>query len=109
MSKNNNMAKKIIVGAGLVAGAALAAYLLTSPKDREKAAQKVKSWMNDMKKDIAERVKNVQGLTEEKYSQIVDDVKAKYEALKDVSSAELASFADELKSHWKNISDAAKK
>ncbi|MBU3924393.1 hypothetical protein KKB43_03530 [Patescibacteria group bacterium] len=107
--KNNSTAKKVLVGAGLAAGAALAAYLLTSPKDRKKAAIKIKSWMNEMQKETAEKVKKAQGLTQEKYNQIVDEVKPKYEVLKDVSATELSSFADELKSHWKNISSAAKK
>lgn len=111
MNKNesNDTTKKVIIGAGIVAGAALAAYLLTTPKDREEAAKKVKSWMKEMRKDVAEKVKNVQDLTEDKYNQIVDEVKIKYEALKDVSADELLSFTDEMKSHRKNISGVAKK
>lgn len=97
------------MGAGLAAGAALAAYLLTSPKDRKKAATKIKGWMKEMQKETAEKVKAVQGLTQEKYNQIVDEVKPKYEALKDVSANELSDFTDELKSHWNNISGAIKK
>lgn len=108
-TQNSDTAKKVLVGAGLVAGAALAAYLLTSSKDRKKAAKKIKSWMIEMQKETAEKVQKVQDLTEEKYNQIVDEVKPKYEALKDVSSAELSTFADEMKSHWKNISRVAKK
>lgn len=106
---DNSTAKKVLVGAGLVAGAALAAYLLTSPKDRKKAAIKIKSWMAEMQKETAEKIKEVQGLTQEKYNQIIDEVKPKYEALKDISGAELASFTKEMKSHWKNISSKAKK
>jgi uncharacterized protein YoxC len=108
-NKNRDMAKKVIVGAGIVAGAALAAYLLTTQKERAEAAKKIKSWMTDMQNEIAERVKKVQDLTEEKYNQIVDDVISKYESLKEVSAAELSSFSDEMKTHWKNVSDAAKK
>lgn len=107
--QDNGTAKKVLVGAGLVAGAALAAYLLTSPKDRKKAAKKIKSWMNEMQKETAEKVKKVQDLTQEKYNQIIDEIKPKYEALKDVSEAELSSFADEMKSHWKNISGTVEK
>lgn len=106
---DSNAAKKVLVGAGLVAGAALAAYLLTSPKDRKKAAKQIKTWMTDMQKDVADKVKKVQDLTQEKYNQIVDDVTPKYKVLKDVSSDELADFADEMKSHWKKISSAVKK
>lgn len=106
---DSTTAKKVLVGAGLVAGAALAAYLLTSSKDRKKAAKQIKNWMAEMQKEIAEKVKKVQDLTQEKYDQIVDEVKPKYKALKDVSESELSTFADEMKSHWKNISVAAKK
>lgn len=106
---DSKTAKKVLVGAGLVAGAALAAYLLTSPKDRKKAAKQVKGWMTDMQKDIAGRVKKVQDLTQDKYDQIVDEVKPKYEALKDISADELSTFTDEMKSHWKNISKAVNK
>ncbi|MDP3057110.1 MAG: hypothetical protein Q8N37_01130 [bacterium] len=108
-TQNSDNTKKILVGAGLVAGAALAAYLLTSPKDRKKAAKKIKSWMAEMQKETAEKVQKVQDLTEEKYNQIIDEVKPKYEAAKDISAAELSTFAEEMKSHWKNISRAAKK
>lgn len=108
-TQNSNTAKKVLVGAGLVAGAALAAYLLTSPKDRKKAAKKIKSWMTEMQKETAEKVQKVQDLTEEKYNQIIDEIKPKYETAKDISAAELSSFADEMKLHWKNISSAAKK
>ncbi len=107
--QSNSAVKKVLVGAGLAAGAALAAYLLTSPKDRKKAVIKIKSWMAEMQKETAEKVKKVQDLTEEKYNQIIDEVKPKYAVLKDVSASELSSFADEMKSHWKNISSAAKK
>ncbi len=107
--QNSNIAKKVLTGAGLVAGAALAAYLLTSPKDRKKAVKKVKGWMNEMQKETASKVKQVQGLTQEKYNQIVDEISPKYKALKDVSEAELSSFEKELKSHWENISNVVKK
>ncbi len=107
--KKGNIAKKVLIGAGLAAGAALAAYLLTTPKSRQKAATKVKGWMRDMQKDIAGKVKAVESLTQQKYNSIVDEVKPKYEALKDVSSTELESFSKEMKSHWDNISGAIKK
>jgi len=80
--QNSDTVKKVLAGAGLVAGAALAAYLLTSPKDRKKAAVKIKGWMSEMEKETAEKVKKVQDLTQEKYDQIIDEVKPKYMALK---------------------------
>ncbi len=108
-NENSNAVKKVIIGAGIVAGAALAAYLLTTQKERADAAKKIKSWMTEMKKEIAEKVKNIQDLTEEKYNQIIDEVKVKYETMKDVSASELSSFVAETKAHWKNITSATKK
>lgn len=107
--KNDNLAKKVLIGAGLAVGAALAAYLLSSSATRKKAAIKVKGWMRDMQKDVAGRVKAAESLTREKYDAIIDEVKPKYELLKDISSAEMESFVKEMKSHWDNISDAVKK
>ncbi len=107
--KKGNLAKKVLIGAGLAAGAALAAYLLSSPKTKKKVATKVKGWMRDMQKDVAGRVKAVEALTKDKYNAIVDEAKPKYMALKDVSATELESFAKEMKSHWDNISGAVKK
>lgn len=111
MNKNesNDLAKKVLVGAGIVAGAALAAYLLTSAEDRKKAVKEVKRWMIEMQKEVAQKVKKVRHLTKEKYDQIVDEVKPKYETLKDVSADELSSFTDEMKAHWKNLSKSADK
>lgn len=106
---SNSTVNKVLIGAGLVAGTALAAYLLTSPKDRKKAAVKIKGWMKEMQKETAEKVKKVQDLTQEKYNKIVDEVRPKYEALKDVSMDELLNFANEMKAHWKSFSVAAKK
>lgn len=108
-NENNGIAKKILTGAGIVAGTALAAYILKTLSDRKKAPAEVKDWMTEMQKEIAERVKDVQNLTAKKYDQIVDEVKSKYEALKDVSEDELMSFSDEMKSHWKNVTNAVKK
>ncbi len=107
--KKSNLAKKVLIGAGLAAGAALAAYLLSSPKTKKKVAAKVKGWMNDMQKDVAAKVKAVETLTKEKYHAIVDDVKPKYVALKDVSASEVESFVGEMKSHWDNISKTVEK
>lgn len=107
--KKANLAKKVLIGAGIAAGTALAAYLLTSPKTRQKAAAKVKSWMRDMQKDIAGKVKAAETLTKEKYHAIIDDVKPKYVALKDASADEIESFSQEMKAHWDNLSTAMEK
>lgn len=100
----SSIAKKVLIGAGLAAGAAVAAYLLSSSKTRKKAELKIKGWMRDMRSEIADRAKAVQELTQQRYEAIIDDVKPKYKALKDVSGGELEIFAQELKAHWNKIS-----
>lgn len=103
--KNKLSAGKII-GAGLGLAAAAAAVLLaTSPKLRKKVSR----WAEDMKEDVAGRLKDAQDLTQEKYNEIIDEVKPKYEKLKDVSTSELNDFVSELKSHWKKIAKEVEK
>jgi len=110
-TKNNggSMAKNVLMGAGMIAGAALAAYLMAPLKERKKAETKIKSWMRDMRKEVAGRAKEIKDLSRDKYENIVDEVAPKYEALRDVSATEIETFAGELKAHWNNISKAAAK
>jgi uncharacterized protein YoxC len=108
-NKEGSMVKKVLVGAGIVAGAALAAYLMTPLKERKKAEAKIKKWMRDMQKEVAGRAKAIKGLSRDKYEEIVDEVAPKYEALRDVSATEIESFTKELKAHWSNISKAVVK
>lgn len=103
------MTKKVLVGVGIIAGTALAAHLLKLLKGGKKASEKAEDCMAAMQKEIAEKVKEVRNLTEKKYDDIVDEVMSKYEAIKDVSASEFAAFSEEMKAHWKNISNAAKK
>lgn len=108
-NKGGSMAKNVLVGAGLVAGAALAAYLMAPPKERKKAEVKIKNWMRNMQREVASRAKAIKGLSQGKYEEIVDEVAPKYEALRDVSATEIETFARELKAHWNNISKAVAK
>lgn len=110
-TKNNGggMAKNILMGAGLIAGAVLAAYLMTPLKERKKSEAKVKNWMRGMQKEVAGRAKEIKNLSRNKYEKIVDDVAPKYEALRDVSATEIGTFTKELKAHWNNISKAVAK
>lgn len=95
-----------IIGVGLGLAAAAAAVLLaTSPKLRKKVSR----WAEDMREDVIGRLKDVQDLTEDKYNQVIDEVKPKYEKLKDVSTSELNDFVDELKSHWTKIAKEVEK
>lgn len=95
-----------IIGVGLGLAAAAAAVLLaTSPK----LQKKVKKWAEDMKGEVVEKIKDMQDLTQEKYNQIIDEVKPKYEKLKDVSAEEINTFVEELKSHWTKIAKEVEK
>ncbi len=102
----NKLSTGKIIGAGLgLAAAATAVLLAASPKLRKK----VSKWGVEMKEEVVGKLKDAQEMTQEKYNQVIDEVKPKYEALKDVSTDELNSFVEELKSHWKKIAKEVEK
>ena len=96
----------VAAGAGVVALSA-AAYLIFGPEGK-KHRKDLKSWMVKMKADVMEQMENVQEITGPVYENIVDQVKQKYQALGNVSVAELAAEADLLKKHWKMMQREAK-
>lgn len=89
-----------LIGAGLGLAAAVAVIsLAVFPK----VQKKLKKWMRDMQNEIIEEIKGTKDLTQERYNEIIDNVKSKYEALKSVTGGELNAFVEELKSHWEKI------
>ena len=78
--------------------------LLLSRKERCKAGQ----WADKMRDEVTREAQKTKDLTEEKFNQIVDGIRPQYEAMKNVGSEELNDLVDELKLHWKNISQEAK-
>ena len=79
--------------------------LLIDRRNRAKAG----NWIDEMRDELTGRIKEAKDITREKYEQIIDDMRPQYEAMKDVDAHEMNDLVNELKSHWKNISEEAKK
>ncbi|QQS22697.1 hypothetical protein IPM19_03640 [bacterium] len=96
--------KAVAVGAGLAAVAAAAAgvYFLTgkNAKNRKKLAK----WAGDMQNDVVRELNKAGKHTKASYHKVVDTVAKNYKGIKNVSTAELAEAAAELKGHWESIS-----
>jgi len=92
------------IGLGIAALAAVAAgaYFLYG-KGGDKRRAKVQSWMLKMRGDVLEKVEELKDVSKETYDQVIDEVKARYEGMKNVDMDELKDLTQELKGHWKNI------
>jgi len=100
--ENNKRIGFMAMVTSFVAGAAT--VLLLSRKKRCKAGQ----WADKMREEVMREAQKTKDLTEEKFNKIVDGIKPQYEAMKDVGAGELSDLIDELRSHWKTISQEAK-
>ena len=110
MEKKHNLGKDILLGAGLVAVAAAAAgtYFLYGSKNAPKNRKMVKAWSLKAKGEVLEKLEKLKEVNEEVYHNIVDQVSAKYETLKNIDKKDVMAFADELKKHWKGIEKEVK-
>ncbi len=93
------------VGAGLAAGAVLGMALglfLQSRKGKmlTKDAQKNAKLLQ---KQVMKKLENVEDITKEKYTEVVDQVVAFYEKGKDVAKKEVPEVRAYLLSRWKEI------
>jgi len=88
---------------GFIAG--IATVMLISRRARKDAME----WTQNMRDEVMRKAKEQKDLTQEKYNQIIEQVKPKYQSMKNVTSQELSALSDELKSHWTRISQEAKK
>ena len=104
--ENNNNSKSMAVKAlatGFVAG--VIAATMCSRKMRRNSCQ----WADEMRGDVMRQVLEAKDITQEKYNQIIDEIRLKYEAMKNVGAKEMKELIDELKSHWQNIAQEEKK
>jgi hypothetical protein len=95
----------IAIGAGIAAVAAAAAgtYFLYGTKKGAKARKQIKGWTLKAKGEILERMESMKDISEESYKKVIDEVGAKYKAVKNIDGKDLEAFAKELKAHWKDI------
>jgi hypothetical protein len=101
--KKTSGAGAIVAGIAGVTAAAIGAYYLYGHKDAEKNRAKVKGWMLKAKGEVLEELEKAQEVTESAYMSAVDTVTKKYNDLKSIDAAELASFMAEMKAHWNGI------
>ena len=106
--KQKKILKEVEVGAGITAGLAGAlagAYLLSGKKNQKK----VKNWISNAKKEIAENVKKAKNVGEKEYKVIVENVMKKYGTLHNVSLKEMMLAIADAKNEWRKMSFSNKK
>ncbi len=64
---------------------------------------KAKEWAMNMEKEIVEKIDKVKDLTEPVLTKIIDEVKGKYEDMKDIDKDELNQMIDTLREHWSGV------
>lgn len=94
----------LAVGAGLAAIAAAAAGVYMMTGKNAKNRKKVAKWVGDMQKDVVTELNKAGKATKATYNKVVDTAVKNYEGLKNVSTAELALAAADLKNSWDSIS-----
>ncbi|MFA6158404.1 MAG: hypothetical protein WC763_02140 [Candidatus Paceibacterota bacterium] len=99
----------IVAGLAGLTAAAVGAYYLYGSKNAPKNREQVKGWMLKAKGEVLERLEGAQEVTETTYLSAIDTVAKKYNALKQIEPAELASFISGMKSHWVGIKKSVKK
>lgn len=100
--------KKILMGAGIatLAAAAAGAYLLYGSDARKKKRKEIKAWMQSAKADVMKKMESVKEMNEEIYNTIVNEVVAKYKALKEVDTTEMEELSKHFRDQWKHIKKA---
>lgn len=107
-SNNHKMtgAKKGLIAAGLVAGAALGvatAYYLNTPKGK-KMLQDAEKKAKELQKRLMKELSKTSKLTKERYVEIVEKLLAYYSKTKELSANELPEIRDYLLSKYSQIS-----
>lgn len=102
MNDKKSAAPKVIMGVATLVAAAAGAYFLYG-KEGAKNRTKVKGWALKMKGEVLERLEQLQDVSEEVYTKVVDEVSAQYRKLQNVDTSELEATVKDMKRHWKNI------
>lgn len=101
----NSKAHKAAWGVGLAAlvTATAGAYFLYGTKKGAKTRKQIKGWMLKAKGEVLEKMEDMKDMSAEAYEKVIDEVQAKYKAVKNIDKKDLEAFGKELKSHWKDI------
>jgi hypothetical protein len=103
-NNGSNLAEIAIVGASL-AGLAATAYFFLGPKGKQHQ-RNTKAWAIKMKGDVVEKLETARDVSELVYHEIIDSVATEYEKGKKASHEEIIALAQDLKKHWKTISNS---
>jgi len=100
-----NTVAKVAVGTtlGAVIAAGAAAYFFTKTKTGKNAAKKIKTTVASLSKDIAHRVSEAKGMTQDKYNEIVEQVVDEAAAQKKVGKQTVKALKRDLKTHWREV------
>lgn len=102
MKKAQKQALAVGAGVAAIAAAAAGVYMMTGKNAKNR--KKVAKWATDLQEDVILDLNKAGKATKATYNKIIDSAAANYKGLKNVSTAELAAVASELKSSWDNIS-----
>lgn len=106
-TKNSpNVAALAFLGASL-ASIAASTYFFFGPKGK-KNQKHAKAWAIKMKGDVIEKLETAREISEPVYHEIIDNVAGKYEKGMKATSAEIKVLSQDLKKHWKTISNSVK-
>jgi len=107
-NKSSNAMKLAVLGAAGIAGLAATAYFFLGPKGK-KNQKHAKAWAIKMKGDVIEKLETkAHDVSESIYNEIIDSVAGDYKKEMRASNNEINELSQDLKKHWKTISNLAK-
>ena len=103
--KGMSGAKKVAIGAGVVAAsvATAGAYYLLGP-DAKVHQKKAKTLLGKMKKEVESEIKKAKEVSVPLYHKAVDVISENYAKQYEMHEKDIKAFAKKLKSEWKKIS-----
>ncbi len=109
--KTDHTKRNSALGAGaLAAGAALAAgYYFYGSKDAKKHRKAAEKWANDLKKDVAREIKDLEKVSKKDVTRIVNQAAKSYAALSELDTSDVMAAAKELKDNWETLTDEVTK
>lgn len=102
MKKSQKQALAVGAGLAAIAAAATGVYMMTGKNAKNR--KKVAKWVGDVQDDVVGQLNKAGKVTKQTYNKVVDTAVKNYKGMKNVSAAELALVASDLKSSWDAIS-----
>lgn len=102
MKKSQKQALAVGAGLAAIAAAATGVYMMTGKNAKNR--KKVAKWVGDVQDDVVKQLNKAGKVSKQTYNKVVDTAVKNYKGMKNVSAAELALVASDLKSSWDAIS-----